>query len=266
LKARAIGLIRRHDLGGYNHKFANESVLVKVCRHDGRVHDICEREQFATLMGALLRVPVVDSAVIPIVEGMGIPPHPPTHFVQDRCVVMPLLKFPSLDRLTASQKEFAFQDFSELANLLCFMHWIGDEDRGTSDVFVVNGGPLLIDNGLCGPGRDSLVRSAHPYPERYHACFGAWLKKCHPGKPSFVAHILRSASVDQRRILEKPSIVSAIERLTETDLVAVGTTARLASWVVQKLKERQQSLSTSYFEWLRDATTYVDIEKRHKRV
>jgi hypothetical protein len=227
--------------------------FVKFCRHnDNRILDICEREVLVSLLGELLQVPVVRAWSIP--AGQLRAPDLPVDasLSRDRCVLMPLLSGSSVADSRRRATELARSAPSLLANLFAFMHWVGDEDRGLGDVFLADDTFVLIDNGLCGPGRDPVLRGAHPDAGVYRGNPERIVKKCYPHKASLVAFVLRDAGVPASE-LRRPNVIESIEALPDRAVRQIVQTAGLASWIGDVLIVRQGVIRGSYLEWLSQA-------------
>ncbi len=128
------------------------------------------------------------------------------------------------------QRRLSCADLKRVANLFAFMQWVGDEDRGLADIYLANGDLVLIDNGLCGPGRDALMQGAHPYPEQYRGNQAAIVKKCNPGKPSLVAFILRDLRIPARE-LQRAAVIEDIEVLPDNVVLQIVEAAGLSPWI-----------------------------------
>jgi hypothetical protein len=213
-----------------------------------------EREALTSLLGRLVDVPAVDAWVVPlslfpavILPGRDEPEAP---LVRDRCVVMPFL-----DGATAASDPAGAIAAVGLApaaagDLLAFMHWIGDEDRGLDDVMAVGGRLLLIDNGLCGPGRpESGLRGYHPLWEAFDA--GAKLRKCYGGKRAFVEFVLRDAGLPHATFAGPP-VIGRIQSLASETIRRVVGHLGLHARVAAVLAERTRHLAHEYEQWLDD--------------
>jgi hypothetical protein len=165
---------------------------------------------------------------------------------------MPMLVGSTVSQSRAETIEAIRAAPGQAANVFAFMHWVGDEDRGLADVFLVKNELILIDNGLCGPGRDCLVRGAHPNPEVYRANSEALVKKCYPGKQSLVAFVFRDSGVSAMKMRE-PKAIENIEAIPDRAVTQMVQVAGLPSWIGEVLILRKPLLRSSYLEWLSQA-------------
>jgi hypothetical protein len=139
-----------------------------------------------------------------------------------------------------------------MADVFAFMHWVGDEDRGLTDIMLVNGQFVLIDNGLCGPGPDDRLRGYHPDAGVFST--DQILKKCYPGKPSLVAFVLRDAKLPREQF-ECPPVLRRIADLSDQDVIDICQTAKVGSQVADVLNTRRLTLNDDYRGWLASASS-----------
>lgn len=229
------------------------SWFIKFCANvDGRIPDICEREVLISLFGQLLDVPVVSAWSIPAGD---LPEHQlPTDrpLISNKAVVMPWLNGSTVERDKDQAMQLVRTGPGHIADLFVFMHWVGDEDRGLMDVYLEGGRLVLIDNGLCGPGRDSLLRGTHPSPGTYHVQQDSLIKMCYPGKPSLVAFVLRDVRVSLTEV-RSPKAINRIQALSDAAIQAIVQAAGLGSWIGDILILRRELVQASYLEWLAKA-------------
>lgn len=230
--------------------------FLKRCRTTGGgVPDLCEREVLASCLGHILDVPVVRSWCIACdVNGiLGNQPNGGTNdWISDRLVVMPYLKGHTVEEQPCASAFVLGAHSVKVGELLAFMHWIGDEDRGRSDVFVENDRFVLIDNGLTGPSRKSKLRGAHPQERDFLNSPHQIVKKCFPGKPSFVAFLIRDCRVP-REWLESPPVIERIESLDTNRIRPVVEYAGLPSYVTDELAHRANLIRAEYSQWVSSA-------------
>lgn len=229
------------------------SWFIKFCANvDDRIPDICAREVLISLLGQLLDIPVVPAWSIPAAD---LPDHQlPTDrsLIRDKAVVMPWLNGKTVDRDKDQAMQLVRTAPDRIADLFAFMHWVGDEDRGLTDVLLEGGRFVLIDNGLCGPGRDSLLRGSHPSPGTYHVRPESLIKMCYPGKPSLVAFVLRDVRISVTEV-RCPKVIERIKALSDTTIQAIVQASGLRSWVGDMLILRRELIEASYLEWLAKA-------------
>jgi hypothetical protein len=222
--------------------------LFKFSRNSqGRTPHICEREVCVSVLGELLGIPIVRSWLV-FTNSVNAPvgPFDPEH-IRDRCVAMQILDGPPAIAERELAIDVARADPGLVANLFAFCHWIGDEDRGLSDVLIVNRRFVFIDNGLCGPGTHPAMRGSHPFPE--HFTPEQLVKKCYPGKPSFVAFVFRVVGISCVQ-LAAPSVVDVIERLPDDTVDNVIRESGLPQWISQTLNSRKRTLRRDHGDWL----------------
>jgi hypothetical protein len=172
-----------------------------------------------------------------------------------QCLVMPELCGKSLDKVPKSElKTTLVGKEPQIADLLAFSHWIGDEDRGTADVMLECDELMYVDNGLCGPAGSKKLRGAHPHQDMFND--EAIAKKCFPGKPSFVAAVLRDAQVTQAS-LASPHV---IQRLCQTSPAIIASLLDLSGIRDARfeavLSSRTITLRADYDSWLKSAISF----------
>lgn len=254
-----LGSLRMERLegGGHNIRYRGQgsavTCFIKFCYHDNQhILDICEREVFISLLGQMLEIPVVQAWSVPARLLAAQPPADDGNLIRDRFVLMPWIAGSTLEQSQLEAADRIRADPERVANLFAFLHWVGDEDRGLSDIMLSDGLLVLIDNGLCGPGRDPVLRGAHPSPNDYRDKPHAIIEKCNPGKPSLVAFVLRDVGVSAADLM-RPTVIEEIEALTDSCIRELVRVAGLQQWVADVLILRQQSLHSSYLEWLTQA-------------
>lgn len=229
------------------------SWFIKFCMNvNGRIPDICEREVLISLLGEMLDVPVVSAWSIPTNHLPNCQLPKDRSLIIEKAVVMPWLNGSTIDRDRAQAEQLVRAAPSRIADLFAFMHWVGDEDRGLVDVFLEQDRLVLIDNGLCGPGRDSLLRGAHPSSGTYHTQPDSVVKMCWPDKASLVAFVLRDVRVSVTEI-RSPEVIERILALSDAAIQAIVQAAGLGSWVADILILRRELVRASYLEWLAKA-------------
>jgi hypothetical protein len=240
-----------------NYRFRGEgeegSWFIKFCTNvDNRIPDICERELLISLLGQLLDVRVVSAWSIPATDlpALQLPEDP--SLIRDKAVVMPWLNGSTVEGAKDQAMQLVLTAPDCIAELFAFMHWVGDEDRGLVDVFLEDGRLVLIDNGLCGPGRDSLLRGAHPSPGTYHTQPDSLIEMCYPGKPSLVAFVLRDVRISITEV-RSPKVIDRIQALSDAAIHAIVQAAGLGSWIGDILILRRELIQASYLEWLAKA-------------
>lgn len=146
------------------------------------------------------------------------------------------------------------------ANALAFMHWIGDEDRGLSDVMYSDNTFFLIDNGLCGPGTSTPLRGYHPTPEVYTT--DRIILKCYGGgKPSFVEFLLGALQFDAK-VFAAPGALQAIEDLSDETIREVVSLVHVDKDVATTLILRRATIRNDYSLWLAQADNSASQSRR----
>jgi hypothetical protein len=145
---------REIDLGGHNLKFValdriRTRAVIKFCDNtNGRIPDICNREELVSVLGNVLEcVPTIDAWVVPA-DGLQIAEvrRKREHQIMDECVLMPFLSnYSTLQSRPREAPAVINRHLQEVANILGFMHWVGDEDRGLADMMYSSEQIVLID-------------------------------------------------------------------------------------------------------------------------
>lgn len=227
------------------------SLFAKICRHNSVVQDICEREQFTSMMAEILEVKFVSAWISSIPDGVLIEQVQP-EYVRDRIVLMDHIHGNTASEAPDLSATILSNQAASIGDLLCFMHWIGDEDRGLNDIMLVNDDFLAIDGGLCGPREESGVfRSAHPHIKSYppkHI-----LRKCYPKKePSLVEFVINVVSLDIKQ-LQDPRIIESINTLHDDSIKQVVDASGLAPYIADIMIDRKKSIAQDFHDWLREA-------------
>ena len=140
---------------------------------------------------------------------------------------------------------------NEIGNALAFLHWLGDEDRGLTDVMFERDDFVLIDNGLCGPGTHSWLRGYHPTPDAYSRA--RIILKCYGGgKKSFVEFLLKDLAIDPQ-LLGGAQMIERIEAFDDDAIAFICTSTGVNAKAGRILMARKLSLRGDYAEWLRQA-------------
>lgn len=244
------------------HRGVNQSALatsnthgewfIKICRDPGSVPDICEREELASLLGEMAEVPVVDAFCVPTATFGAVAELFPLalDLMTDRCVAMHRIAGSTVSLDPEGASRFIRSHPDKLADIFAFSLWIGDEDRGLDDVMLENGSLVLIDNGLSGPGRSSVLRSAHPAECLYRPIDVT--RMCFPFKKSFVEFAIRRLSEPNRQ-LAVPKVIDRIAGLRDTDLEQAVLHSQLPPWMASALVQRRDTLGDDYVKWLKAA-------------
>lgn len=233
-------------------KDSKPALLFKFCRaEDARLPLICEREEFVSIMGTVLGIPVVNAWVFPTNQLPAVEIDK-SQFIIDKCVVMELLPAKTVHDSQDEASKIVLNNVMAIANTFAFLHWIGDEDRGTKDVLVHDSSLVLIDNGLCGPAPDRAIRGAHPAKQVYVNHPDAMIKMCFHGKPSLVAFVFRHLKVTALAF-RQPKVLVSIKELTDESISQIVAAAHLPQWIADTLILRREILDHSYLEWLSSA-------------
>ena len=86
-----------------------------------------------SLFGRVLEVPVVKAWVIPS-NVIKIPETTANDLIRDKCVLQPYIEGATLEQNKIAGALRIGIQLITVADILAFLHWIGDEDRGLSDV------------------------------------------------------------------------------------------------------------------------------------
>jgi hypothetical protein len=218
--------------------------------HGGKSPEAIVRESMISLLAQAVDAPVVPAWVIPADGFLHLVPDLHKDAIRDHVALMPYLGETTMEKDMAQAKEVVNRDPPTVADIFAFMHWIGDDDRSLSDVMLVGGKLVLIDNGMCGPGRDSRIRSYHPMPDTNPARL---ILKCYGGgKKALVEFVLRTAGVSPA-LLAAPPIINRIEALSRDAIHELVLASNIEPWVAEKLSERKQTLRAEYTTWLEQA-------------
>jgi hypothetical protein len=218
--------------------------------NDNRVPEINERDQLTAVLGSLVGVPVVQAWVVPSssLPDAGLPPDEANApLVRDKCVVMPFLGGPTVAMSKPASAIRVAWNPAAVADIFAFMHWIGDEDRGLDDVILDGDRLVLIDNGLCGPGRpESPLRGYHPQWEVFRE--ENRLKKCYGGKPSLVAFVFRDLRLPHG-FFASPPVIERINDVTHEELQVLADYCGVERRVADVLIGRKASLASDFQDW-----------------
>ncbi len=248
-------------LPGQNIKFFAKSQsgmwLVKFCRNDyDRVPEVCEREAMTSLFGLLLGVPAVEAWVVPTPK---LATNPVQHIrdwdlIQDRFVLMRYVDQEPAGSFEENPTAGALRvksRINEIGNALAFLHWLGDEDRGLTDVMFERDEFVLIDNGLCGPGTDNRLRGYHPTPDAFSRA--RIILKCYGGgKKSFVEFLLKDLAIDPH-LLGGRQMIERIEAFDDDPIALICALTGVNAAAGRILMARKHSLRNDYAEWLQQA-------------
>jgi hypothetical protein len=230
---------------------AGKKWVVKFAvNHGGRAPESCKREVLISLLGQALGVPVVDAWTIPTDGQLELVEPLHNDAIRDHAVLMPLLPGEAVAGVENAAKAAVSQSPADAADIFAFMHWVGDEDRSLLDVILVDGRFVLIDNGLCGPGRDGRIRGYHPMPDTNPTrlvlkCYGG-------GKRALVEFVLCDAAVPSA-LLADPPVISRIEALGDTAVEKFVRASNVEGWVADVLNARKSTIRSEYSEWLSQA-------------
>jgi len=256
LESEAQQPIRRINPGGHNAKLelvASDRTrwFVKYCRNDdGALHDICEREALACIVGKVTDVDTIPAYVVSRLLRPAESNNLPKDLIRDRCVLMPFLSGQTLRLRNPSAETVISRQIRRIASLLAATYWLGDEDRGVDDVMLVGDTLVFVDNGLTGPRRGSRLRGAHPR----ESVFGSReiAKRCYPGKPSFSMRLLRDMRIAPE-LIRDAQVIGRIESLADADIFEIVVAARMDRWVGEVLIRRRDVLRQDYESWLETA-------------
>lgn len=243
--------------GGHNYKYLaidpdGTKWLVKVGKSTyHRSPEMCERELLVSLFGKVLAVPVVDAWIILTdwLQGLQIPDDPEA--IKDRCVLMPWLAGSTVEEKRPAAAAWIATNTAATADILGLMWWMGDEDRGLTDVMLSDRRLILIDNGLCGPGLDPKLRGYHPTPEAYGR--EQIVKMCNSSKPSFVEFVLRDCELDHG-LFATPNVLQRISEFDEGVIKEVTQAAKVSDYVAPILIDRKREVQSDYGSWFREAS------------
>ena len=231
--------------------------FVKVCRnYYQRAPEVCEREALASLLGRTLGVSIMNAwAISTSLLSINLPTEKSDKdLILDRVVMMDLVMGKTVQDDQVRAAQWVEANGARVADIFAFMHWIGDEDRGLSDVMLDPTGLVLIDNGLCGPGQNDKLRGYHPTPEVYTP--DRILLKCYGGgKPSFVEFVLKIGGMKLGE-LRLPGVIPKIAALSLDDLREIIECVGVPENNAQVLYERGQNLSEDYAKWFDEAISY----------
>ncbi len=105
----------------------NGSYFAKLCRHNDKVHDICEREQFTSIAAITFR------CELRLRLGRIYPNRCFTSKMMtrllNRIALMNLLDGNTVDQSPKNRHVVFASQLDRVSDLLGFLHWIGDEDR-----------------------------------------------------------------------------------------------------------------------------------------
>ncbi len=234
---------------GQNRKFRMGPFFLKLSRHDGKVFDICEREEMASIFGHLLSVPIVRAWTSPT-KRIAFPPGIDSSFIRDKCVVMDFIEGHSLFSNRIASEIWVRNHIRVVADIFSYMHWIGDDDRGLEDIMMIGNKLLLVDNGLTGPPTfTSPLRSSHPHPQTLSRNPIQLLKKCFPGKSSFVAFAIRDLRVSCDE-LKSPGFIDRCLALDSDDLHGIVEGLGMQTSIANVLDSRRLTLRDEYHEWI----------------
>ncbi len=234
---------------GQNRKFFMDGYFLKLSLTDGKVFDICEREEMASIFGHLLNIPVV-RAWSSLTDGIVFPSGTETLCNVVKCVIMDWIDGNSLLQDKTAAETVVRSQIQVFADIFAYMQWIGDDDRGLEDIMMVGNKLLLVDNGLTGPPTiDSPLRSAHPGIELFAHNPIQVLKRCVPSKPSFVAFVMRDLRVSCDE-LKHPDFIDRCVALHSDDLHGIIEGLGMQPSIANVLDSRRQTLRDEYHEWI----------------
>jgi hypothetical protein len=234
---------------GQNRKYRLGQYFLKLSMHNGLVHDICEREEMASIFGHLLGVPIVRAWACST-SGIVFPPGIPNGFILHKCAVMDFLDGCAMAADRVAAEIWVRNHIRVVADIFAYMHWIGDDDRGLEDIMMVENKLLLVDNGLTGPPVfESPLRSSHPSRASLAKNTKQMLKKCYPGKPSFVAFVIRDlrVSCDELRF---PDFIDRCLAMDSNDIQGIIEGLGMKPSIANVLDSRRRTLPDEYAEWL----------------
>jgi hypothetical protein len=250
----------RLGLPGQNIKFfaksSSGSWLLKFCRNnDGRVPEVCEREVMTCLFGQSLGVPTVEAWVVPTWK---LSENPVRHnregdVIQDRFVLMRYINEEpcgSFAEDPTAAAERVRSRVPDIGNALAFLHSLGDEDRGVTDVMFERDNILLIDNGLCGPGTDEFLRGYHPTPDLFSRA--RIILKCYSWKKPFVEFLLEDLTLDPQQ-LGGSQMLDRIEAFPDDAIALICNSTGVNAAAARVLMTRKQTIKGDYAEWLQQA-------------
>jgi len=251
--------LRPFPAGGHNVKFRATSAtgtwIIKFCRHDDqRVPEVCRREAMASLFGRIVSVPVVDAWVLPadLIERHR--PEQDGQLILDEFVLMREVKGKAFEENRLAGAARIGMQAESVGDVLAFMHWIGDEDRGLADVMYEGNNFLLIDNGLCGPGNNPKLRGYHPDPNAFS--HDRVIMKCYGGgKQSFVEFIIKEVEFNVQR-LQEPAVLRRIGGLDDGVVKEVVERLGIDVPVAKTLIERRSTIAADYDSWLAEAVEF----------
>ncbi len=253
------------DGGGWNKMWRAKGPggtdwLIKICRNTReRTPEICERELWISLLGKVVGIPVVDAWVVctNLFEDLDLSDSDESSrgkLIRDKCVLMPLLKGETVQKKREAAASCIGRKPEAAADIFAFMRWVGDEDRGLCDVMLVDGELVLIDNGLCGPGDDALLRGYHPTPEAYQNNNNWRVKMCNcSGKRSLVSFVLRDLELPHR-LFATPPALERIIRLSDDAVYRTAEEAGIKRDYAKILVDRKQAAYRDYDEWFGEAS------------
>jgi hypothetical protein len=237
----------------YQGKGKNRDLVVKFCFNPANaVPDIYEREHFVSLIGKVLDIPVVDAWIVKTrpLKGIDLPATGEAcPLLRDRCIAMPLLEGEAALDNPSHAKEIVQAAPERIGDLFAFLHWIGDEDRGLKDIMLVEDKMVLIDNGLCGPGRNGILRGSHPLVGDYCQHPHSMVLMCYWRKPSFVAFVLHDLQMSALAF-RQPAVLTRIKELPDRAIQRLVRETGLTPWVADVLILRRDVLDASYTDWL----------------
>lgn len=221
-----------------------------------KVTQAVNREVMVSRLGLLLDLPVLQSWHFPgelifkklpleansYTIGKNIEPH--------SFVLSPYLTGTTIADNREEAEQWIKNNLSSVADILAFMHWIGDEDRSINDLMLVDDELILIDNGLCGPRNgERELRSYHPSPLDFSA--QQIIKKCHPGKPSFVDFLFGVLGLSTE-VFMSPGVIGKILAIDTKKIAQIVADCGLSQETINTLVNRRITLQSDYHRWLDD--------------
>ena len=234
---------------GANVKYQMGQYFLKRCWIIEKVQDVYEREEMASILGHLLEVPIV-RAWISSTNGITFLPGNQSGLIRDKCIVMDFLHGHTLLDDRAAAANWVRNHIRDVADIFAYMHWIGDEDRGLEDIMLVGDELVLVDNGLTGPPVfDSPLRGTHPMVDYFINNPKQILKKCFPGKPSFVAFVIRDLRISCED-LKNPGFIDRCVAMNSIDIRGIVEGLGMHPMIADVLDRRRRTLQDEYAEWI----------------
>jgi hypothetical protein len=244
--------IRNQNPRGIATSIDNRKTVIKWERTaNGQVPDILKREEFFSILGRTLCLPVIEIWRIKL--QIKCDQAETDDLIQTEAIAMPFADSRDLGSIDSSQRGYILksQTPTSLANLLVFSHWIGDDDRGIQDVVLFDNIVTYIDLGMCGPPHPSMnspLRSTHPGHLAYNKT-AIW-QKCNPHKQSLVSQIL--SYCPQTFDVNSPPAINKIELLANDDIHTIAKFSEIEPYIADELILRKKTLHDEYLEWLKN--------------